>query len=631
MKTKHIKTASVFLSALLVSASGILPSVPVHATAVREVTPERSKNTAGFLSVLNRGMLQQLKPEEISDLARQYMEGIAEEFDKLSEEDQKLVLDEVARLRAMDPDFPILEIAPDGTATVVDAPVPASENSTKEASAPEASASQNESAQSLESSSEDKNSSQSESSKSEDSAPSFEDSASESNSKTEESSDSSMSNADFSEESDLSDSSETSDTEGDFDDSSESSSSSSSSENGFDDVDFSSSDSDFDSEDESSDSSSSDSASSSESDKDSSEDKSDDKDDSSESSDVSSDNRPTLPEKPDAPSEKPDNSEDSSSSSSKPDKPGKPDDSSSSSEQKPTLPSKPTLPTKPEDPSKPDKPSNGSSEIPSIEGSDTLDSIQDVHPASPQPDEIDNRDPNEMPKDDTAQLSPSPVTNTTTVRVRMVSKQVNRRLSVKNLGEINLLPNYNNSAAWKQANSPYNTPYLWGQCTWFAWGRFYELYGFSPRFSGNGYECVGQLLAAHPDKFSKSDKPAAGAVFSSDTAHNHVGIVLDYDESSDTLLIQEGNLDGVSNDWDTAIEDYRTIKLSSKDIRTLYGNVTYAVPKSGVTFVGYKALPSKPETTGQKMSVKFKSLADLSADEVESKLMRPDRLMGWFN
>lgn len=571
-------------------------------------------------------MLQQLKPEEISDLARQYMEGIAEEFDKLSEEDQKLVLDEVARLRAMDPDFPILEIAPDGTATVVDAPVPASENSTKEASAPEASASQNESAQSLESSSEDKNSSQSESSKSEDSAPSFEDSASESNSKTEESSDSSMSNADFSEESDLSDSSETSDTEGDFDDSSESSSSSSSSENGFDDVDFSSSDSDFDSEDESSDS-----ASSSESDKDSSEDKSDDKDDSSESSDVSSDNRPTLPEKPDAPSEKPDNSEDSSSSSSKPDKPGKPDDSSSSSEQKPTLPSKPTLPTKPEDPSKPDKPSNGSSEIPSIEGSDTLDSIQDVHPASPQPDEIDNRDPNEMPKDDTAQPSPSPVTNTTTVRVRMVSKQVNRRLSVKNLGEINLLPNYNNSAAWKQANSPYNTPYLWGQCTWFAWGRFYELYGFSPRFSGNGYECVGQLLAAHPDKFSKSDKPAAGAVFSSDTAHNHVGIVLDYDESSDTLLIQEGNLDGVSNDWDTAIEDYRTIKLSSKDIRTLYGNVTYAVPKSGVTFVGYKALPSKPETTGQKMSVKFKSLADLSADKVESKLMRPDRHMGWFN
>ena len=585
MKTKHIKTASVFLSALLVSASGILPSVPVNATAVREVTPERSKNTAGFLSVLNRGMLQQLKPEEISDLARQYMEGIAEEFDKLSEEDQKLVLDEVARLRAIDPDFPILEIAPDGTATVVDAPVPASENSTKEASAPEASASQNESAQSLESSSEDKNSSQSESSKSEDSAPSFEDSASESNSKTEESSDSSMSNADFSEESDLSDSSETSDTEGDFDDSSESSSSSSSSENGFDDVDFSSSDSDFDSEDESSDSSSSDSSS----------------------------------------------SDSASSSSSKPDKPGKPDDSSSSSEQKPTLPSKPTLPTKPEDPSKPDKPSNGSSEIPSIEGSDTLDSIQDVHPASPQPDEIDNRDPNEMPKDDTAQPSPSPVTNTTTVRVRMVSKQVNRRLSVKNLGEINLLPNYNNSAAWKQANSPYNTPYLWGQCTWFAWGRFYELYGFSPRFSGNGYECVGQLLAAHPDKFSKSDKPAAGAVFSSDTAHNHVGIVLDYDESSDTLLIQEGNLDGVSNDWDTAIEDYRTIKLSSKDIRTLYGNVTYAVPKSGVTFVGYKALPSKPETTGQKMSVKFKSLADLSADKVESKLMRPDRHMGWFN
>lgn len=38
-------------------------------------------------------------------------------------------------------------------------------------------------------------------------------------------------------------------------------------------------------------------------------------------------------------------------------------------------------------------------------------------------------------------------------------------------------------------------------------GRFYELYGYDPGFSGDGSSCVKELVAAHPDKFERSSSP----------------------------------------------------------------------------------------------------------------------------
>ncbi len=356
--------------------------------------------------------------------------------------------------------------------------------------------------------------------------------------------------------------------------------------------------------------------SSSESSDDSSDESSDESSDDSMSSDSSNDSS-------DSSDSSDDSSDDSSSSDSqepgdnKPSMPNRPGDDKDDDDNDKKDPSKPSMPAVPGKPGKPgsDKPSK-----PQVPGEDKADkpsdpmegTVEDVIPASPQ---------FNVPTGANNNLS-----MISSIRVRMVSRERNRRLSVKSLGEYNLLPDYDNDTAWRKARSPYNTPRLWGQCTWFAWGRFYELYGFSPRFSGNGYECVGQLLAAHGDKFELSDKPAAGAVFSSDAAHNHVGIVLDYDEETDTLMIQEGNLDGISNvNWDEAIDDYRTLKLSSQDIRILYGNVTYAVPKEDVHYVGYDTKAEK--NTGKKMKIKFKTLNELSQDRIESKIMKPARPM----
>lgn len=142
-------------------------------------------------------------------------------------------------------------------------------------------------------------------------------------------------------------------------------------------------------------------------------------------------------------------------------------------------------------------------------------------------------------------------------------------------GSINGDPDFTNKDAW-QTKNPY-APDLYGQCTWFAWGRFYEVYGYDPGFTGAGYQCVDQLLKAHGDKFKYSTIPKAGAIGSSDSSHNHVWFVQSVDGNN--VTIQEGNLDAQTNDWDTAIKDWHTVTLTIATLRSYYGNISFAVPK----------------------------------------------------
>lgn len=136
-------------------------------------------------------------------------------------------------------------------------------------------------------------------------------------------------------------------------------------------------------------------------------------------------------------------------------------------------------------------------------------------------------------------------------------------------------PNFDNVAAWG-TNNPYSRANLYGQCTWFAWGRFYEIYGYSPGFIGDGWKCVDQLLQAHPDKFIKSNEPSVGAVFSC-VGRNHVGIVIGWDGKN--ITIQEGNLDGVTNTFADAKKDWHTATYSLDEFRTKCKGVVFANPK----------------------------------------------------
>ena len=136
-------------------------------------------------------------------------------------------------------------------------------------------------------------------------------------------------------------------------------------------------------------------------------------------------------------------------------------------------------------------------------------------------------------------------------------------------------PNFNNLEAWVTKN-PYAHAGLYGQCTWFAWGRFYEIYGYDPGFTGNGWDCVDQLLAAHPDKFERSTTPIAGAVFSG-IGKNHVGIVIAYDGTN--ITIQDGNYDGITNTFEDAKSDWKTVAYTLDEYRIRMGEVVFANPK----------------------------------------------------
>lgn len=134
-------------------------------------------------------------------------------------------------------------------------------------------------------------------------------------------------------------------------------------------------------------------------------------------------------------------------------------------------------------------------------------------------------------------------------------------------------PNFNNTEAWITKN-PY-APTYYGQCTWFAWGRFYELYGFDPGFRGNGWDCVNELVAVHPDRFERSLSPKAGSVFSG-IGVNHVGIVIAVDE--DYVTIQEGNLDGKTNTFQDAKTDWHAVTYTLDQLRSYYKGVVFANP-----------------------------------------------------
>lgn len=168
-----------------------------------------------------------------------------------------------------------------------------------------------------------------------------------------------------------------------------------------------------------------------------------------------------------------------------------------------------------------------------------------------------------------------------TISSSLDMKKIVSSVSYGKLDESKMNPNFDNTEAWVSAN-PYAQSGNTGQCTWFAWGRFYEIYGYDPGFRGNGNQCVGQLVNKHPDKFEKSKTPVAGAVFSTGLGekYGHVGIVLEVDEENDRIVIQDGNYNGKSDSFAVAQKDWGTKEYSLSEFNAKRGGTVYAVPKS---------------------------------------------------
>lgn len=142
-------------------------------------------------------------------------------------------------------------------------------------------------------------------------------------------------------------------------------------------------------------------------------------------------------------------------------------------------------------------------------------------------------------------------------------------------GDIRSNPNFENMQAWG-FNNPYSASALFGQCTWFAWGRFYEIYGYSPGFTGDGYQCADQLVRTHPDKFEISSTPKVGAIYSA-IGKNHVGVVIGWDGTN--ITVQDGNLDGKTNTFQEAKNDWKTSIYTLETLKSIYSGVKFANPK----------------------------------------------------
>ena len=85
-----------------------------------------------------------------------------------------------------------------------------------------------------------------------------------------------------------------------------------------------------------------------------------------------------------------------------------------------------------------------------------------------------------------------------------------------------------------------------------------------------------ELVAAHPDKFERFSFPKSGAV-SSAIGHNHVWIVIAVKDN--TITVQEGDLDGITNTFQDAKKDWQTKSYTLDQLRSIYGGVVFANPK----------------------------------------------------
>ena len=109
-------------------------------------------------------------------------------------------------------------------------------------------------------------------------------------------------------------------------------------------------------------------------------------------------------------------------------------------------------------------------------------------------------------------------------------------------------PNWNNDAAWQSPSNPLAAGFM-GQCTYFAWGCSYELYGFACWDGcGNGIDVARSVVRCNPDKFKLSSTPVPGAIFSkpSGSIYGHTGVVLEVNPDG-SCVIFDGNYDGVTN------------------------------------------------------------------------------------
>lgn len=148
-----------------------------------------------------------------------------------------------------------------------------------------------------------------------------------------------------------------------------------------------------------------------------------------------------------------------------------------------------------------------------------------------------------------------------------------------------------------------SNPFALGQCTYFAWSRFYQVYGYDSGARGNGKTNAAEIVKAHSDKFVLSSTPAAGSVYSIEKnslypEYGHVGFVEAYD--GEYIWLSDGNVqigDKTSNIW--------IHKMSWESFQKSFPDAVFAVPKDASDLIEEKVELMIPEIKST-LNVKIK-------------------------
>lgn len=165
-----------------------------------------------------------------------------------------------------------------------------------------------------------------------------------------------------------------------------------------------------------------------------------------------------------------------------------------------------------------------------------------------------------------------------------VSRHYNGNFNISGIANYSIIansplgysPNFNNAAAWRNAGDGGTNPYAYGQCTWFAYGVYYELYGHAPDVSGNGTSFASTL---NEDGWTLNETLVPGSMVSATWLSDHpygtvaiVGEIVDEDH----MYIFHGNSNAnlSADSWDTAIYDWSYQLVSTKGYT--YSNGSFA-------------------------------------------------------
>ncbi|MDO4467695.1 MAG: CHAP domain-containing protein [Bacillota bacterium] len=126
--------------------------------------------------------------------------------------------------------------------------------------------------------------------------------------------------------------------------------------------------------------------------------------------------------------------------------------------------------------------------------------------------------------------------------------------------------------AFKIASNPFTV----GECTYFAWSRFYQVYGYDHGARGCGKQNAAEIVQANSDKFVLSSSPAAGAVYSAEKntlyrKYGHVGFVEAFDGKN--IWLSEGNVEIGDNKGYIWIH-----KMAWEEFQEMFPDAVFAVP-----------------------------------------------------